>query len=108
MENLEARGYDIVDHTPLYSGDCTAHHGWVLHSAPANESGRDRKAIAFSYVAAGAKRLPVKGRRREPDDEDMESYKGWFAEVGPGQVARHKLMPIVYDAKVANKQARKA
>lgn len=106
MENLEARGYAIVDHSPLSPGDCTAHHGWLLHSAPPNESEIDRKAIAVSFIGVGAKRLPVKGRRREPDDEDMESYKGWFAEIGPGQPAKHKLMPVVYDRKTAKKTKR--
>jgi len=99
MEDLEGRGYEVTDHTPLKPGDSTAHHGWLLHTAPPNTSGKDRKALAISYVAAGAKRLAARDLRRQPDDEDKEGYQAWINDARPGKPVSHKLLPIVFSRK---------
>ena len=59
-----------------------------------------RVALAFSYFADGAKRLPREGSRR-PHAEDAESYAAWTkgrGAVKPGRPAAHRLLPLVWAA----------
>jgi len=87
------RSYPCASHAPLRPGDATAHHGWTLHSAPPNFSGRTRRAFALSYVADDAPILPEApagepfppGLRQSPHAEDLESYAAWL----PGLRRKH-------------------
>jgi hypothetical protein len=86
-----------------------AHHGWLVHSAPPNESKQDRKALTISFVATAARRLGVKGIRQAPNDVDRSGYKpvvndallgntheAWIQDIKPGQPCRHVNLPRVY------------
>ena len=52
--------YKVGKFRALSAGDATAHHGWLVHAAPPNESKKDRRALTISYVAAHAPRLGVR------------------------------------------------
>eukprot|EP00667_Euglena_gracilis_P012075 EG_transcript_12370 len=88
--------YDVVEGEALEVGDCTFHHGWVLHFAPGNPLPEARMAYCVSYVADGARLLQREGHLRYPDGEDYPSYQAWVEEVGWGEAARHPLLPLVY------------
>ena len=90
------RRYPAACAAPLARGDATWHHGWLLHAAPPNFSGRPRRALAVSYVADGARLLGRRGVRMRPAGEDRESYAGWAAELPPRAVVRHPAVPLVY------------
>lgn len=98
--------FDVA--SSLAVGDCTAHHGWVYHAAPA-QSRRPRRAFGFSYVSADAsvlrdldaETLRWAGRRIDRGAfhlEDEVSYRDWL----PAALARgsldHPLLPLVYPA----------
>uniref|UniRef100_A0A7S4UHM6 Uncharacterized protein n=1 Tax=Guillardia theta TaxID=55529 RepID=A0A7S4UHM6_GUITH len=99
MMNLEDRDYPVASHAPLAPGDATAHHGWVLHAAPPNLSEDTRIAFTIAYVKTGAKRIPKKGLRRNPDDEDLEGYSAWIKDVAPGRPIKHAMLPVVFSRK---------
>ena len=109
MKELDTRGYKVAKFSPLSAGDATAHHGWLVHAAPPNESQMDRKALTVSYVAAHARRLGTKGTRLTPNDVDRKGYteeknlalvgnthESWIPEISPGKPVKHELLPIVY------------
>jgi hypothetical protein len=90
------RGYaEALAERSLRLGDCTWHHGWTLHCSSPNALQRPRRALTFSYFADGATRLD--SRRRTPHTEDADSYAAWLSAVKPGHVARHHLLPLVWD-----------
>ena len=96
--DVSDRGYRESVPGALAVGDATWHHGWTLHTANSNPLPYPRVAIAFSYFADGAKRLPRKGSR-SPHAEDAESYAAWAEGQGavkPGHPARHELLPLVW------------
>ena len=79
-------------------GDATWHSGWTLHASPPQPEGRaSRAALAVSFFADGARRLPAEHLRRPLHSEDAESYEAWLPGVREGAVARHELLPVVYD-----------
>jgi hypothetical protein len=91
----------------LRVGDCTAHHGWVLHyAAPQNEESehKQRLAIGFTYVAGDSTVLNDLYNRYDPHrrahygDEDEYSYRDWISDLNEGDVIDHPLLPLVYDA----------
>ncbi len=92
--DVSRRGYGEASGGELSVGDCTWHHGWLLHCAAPNHGRQPRRAIAFSYFLDGARRLSRP--RRKPHDEDSESYADWIGDVRPGQPARHRLLPVVW------------
>lgn len=81
-------------------GDVTFHHGWTLHSAPAQpKHSETRAALSVTYFADGARLLPRTGfglRKAMHHTEDQESYADWIKELPQDGVARHKLLPLVY------------
>lgn len=96
---LENRGYAVESYTPpLALGDVTWHHGWTLHCAPEQPLGRPpRHALAVSFFADGARRLPgPQLLRREPHNEDAASCADWLSHVQPGAAARHAALPLVH------------
>ena len=109
MKKLDSRGYKVAKFDPIAAGDATAHHGWLVHSAPPNESDQDRKALTVSFVATHAPRLGVKEVRNEPNDVDRKGYReikndaivgntheAWISEITPGKRVKHILLPIVF------------
>jgi ectoine hydroxylase-related dioxygenase (phytanoyl-CoA dioxygenase family) len=84
-------------------GDAAWHHGWTLHCAPPNALPGERMAFTVSYFVDGATRLPAGAR---PDDEDGESWAAWVADVKPGRVAQHELLPVVWPAAGARGEPR--
>mmetsp|Transcript_20877 Transcript_20877/g.53320 ORF Transcript_20877/g.53320 Transcript_20877/m.53320 type:complete len:342 (+) Transcript_20877:75-1100(+) len=92
------RGYEEYSPGALALGDATWHHGWTLHTASANPLPSARVALAFSFFADGATRLPRRSAR-QPHNEDAESYAAWTVGDGavlPGRQARHPLLPLVW------------
>lgn len=96
----QARALDV--------GDCTAHHGWVLHDAPPQPKEsefKDRLAIGFTYVAGDATVLTDlysqtdRTRRANFGDEDEYSYRDWIKDLNEGDVIDHPLLPVVFDVK---------
>ncbi len=60
---LAQRGYPVESYSqpPLSLGDATWHAGWTLHSAPGQPAtSAPRVALAVSYFADGARRLPAR------------------------------------------------
>lgn len=95
-KDLEGR-YQIASYGPFEVGDCSFHHGWTLHSAPANELRDTRLAYAVTYVKDNVRILSRgEDQVRYPDGEDVQSYSSWIEEVGWGEVARHTDLPVVY------------
>ena len=88
------RGYAIESAGRLAVGDASWHHGWMLHSAAANEMKAPRRALAASFFADGARRL--RKPRRAVHDEDAESSAAWLSDVRPGRPASHALLPLVW------------
>ena len=81
----------------LALGDVSWHAGWCLHCAPPQPPGTPaRLALAVSYFADGARRLPEELRRGRGADEDRESYAAWVGGVASGARARHALLPLVH------------
>lgn len=64
MTKHSGRTYPLVSHAPLSPGDATFHHGWAIHGAPPNFSGRTRKAFAITYIADDSRRFRKTGRRQ--------------------------------------------
>ena len=81
-------------------GDVSFHHGWTLHTAPAQpKKSEARLALSITYFADGARLLPRRGkavRRHLQHHEDYESYSGWINDLRDGAVAQHDLLPVVY------------
>ena len=109
MKDLDARGYKTNKFTPLAKGDASAHHGWLVHTAPPNFSKQDRKALGVAFVDAHARRLGVKDTRVTPNDVDRKGYREvrnhalignthetWIEEIAPGKPVNHRLLPVVY------------
>ena len=115
-------------------GDCTAHHGWVYHSAPAQKRGQRyymrvltllcgavlcgalilhlcRAAIAFSYVSSRSRALPdlagnVTRNHRPFAREDELGYAAWLEDVErSGSIDGNKYLPVVYDEKISSNEA---
>lgn len=88
--------YEISSSKEFNLGDVSFHHGWTLHSAPPNTLDETRYAYAISFIADGMYLLQDSGHVREVDTEDYQCYSDWIDEVGMGNFARHKHLPIVY------------
>lgn len=56
---IAQRGFPVVSHAlqqgRLKAGDATFHNGWILHSAPPNNSDRARQAMTVVYFAEGVR-----------------------------------------------------
>ena len=97
------RRYRVQGARRLQLGDCTAHHGWTYHLASPQRGAPPRTALAFSYVAADATRLPdltnAEGVRVRPDRvfqrEDEISWGRWYDAVPDGRPIDHPLLPRV-------------
>lgn len=92
----------------LKVGDCTAHHGATWHYAALQPEDRPpRRAIAFSFVADGARvleDLPATTTRegmRKFVPEDKVSYSQWFhkAAAKSGVAVDDPVIPVVFDAR---------
>eukprot|EP00802_Teleaulax_amphioxeia_P022285 Tamp_22717.p1 GENE.Tamp_22717~~Tamp_22717.p1 ORF type:complete len:182 (+),score=5.12 Tamp_22717:494-1039(+) len=104
MSRHSGRTYPLVSHAPLSPGDATMHHGWTIHGAPPNFSGRTRKAFAISYISEGSRRFRTIGRRQRHDGEDAESYANWLPSIRPGAIIRHRDVPLVWRDPAAGPQ----
>jgi hypothetical protein len=94
----------------MAAGDASAHHGWALHAAPAppavaadaDADGNVRVAFTATYFVDGARLLPEPLGEDGPGgrdgfDEDAESYAGWVAALGGGELAAHEAVPLALD-----------
>jgi hypothetical protein len=90
--------YPVESYPLLALGDATWHAGWTLHSSPPQpKTGPPRAAMAVSFFADGARRLPpARLLQRQPHSEDAAGSAAWLRDVPEGAVARHPLLPIVF------------
>eukprot|EP00611_Tribonema_gayanum_P008068 TRINITY_DN17527_c0_g1_i3.p1 TRINITY_DN17527_c0_g1~~TRINITY_DN17527_c0_g1_i3.p1 ORF type:complete len:406 (-),score=153.31 TRINITY_DN17527_c0_g1_i3:44-1228(-) len=95
QEDLSER-YDETPQLAMEPGDCSWHHGWVLHSANGNDTPETRVAFTVSYIADGARMLG-EGAEHYPDREDTWSYSDWIADTCPGEPADHPFLPVAFD-----------
>lgn len=109
LENISTRYDGFEQAKALDVGDCTVHHGWVVHYAPPQPKAshwKDRLAIGFTYVAGDSTVLPDPYRRSNPHrrcrfgDEDEYSYRDWIKDLHEGDVIDHPLLPLVFNSKV--------
>jgi ectoine hydroxylase-related dioxygenase (phytanoyl-CoA dioxygenase family) len=109
--DLSERGYELCPQGAMAVGDVSMHHGWLLHAAGGQPRGTPpRAALAVCFFVDGARVRAVgpgggggggaAGRRRG-EDEDAESAAAWIGDLRPGAVARHPLLPVVYDGAAA-------
>jgi len=97
--------YEIADYGAFDCGDASWHHGFCLHSAPANDLPQTRYALSISYVRDQARLLNQEGHIRYPDNEDEASYAAWINDLGWGATLDHPLCPIVYAEEVSAEEA---
>ena len=82
----------------MIQGDVSWHHGWTLHAAGPQPSGpRPRLALSLTWFEDGARLLPKRVLRERVHGEDRESYADWLPQLKDRAVARHDLLPLVYD-----------
>lgn len=89
-EFIHENGFSIEGSEVLHAGDATFHSGWVLHSAPGNQSSTMREAMTIIYFADGA-------RITKPDHPNRENdLKSWLPGLSPGELAASTLNPLLY------------
>lgn len=105
----------------LNVGDCTAHHGWIYHSAPpqpqsshsqqqnSQYSPGSRIAFAMSFVSDMARVLPDlygnETRHFRPFSfEDSLSFASWINDLTPMTNINHPLLPLVYSTNLDKSQ----
>lgn len=107
VDDMKSRYGGYGQARALSVGDCTVHHGWVLHYAPPQlptSQYKNRLAIGFTYVAGDATVLTDlykqtdQNRRATFGDEDEYSYRDWIKDLKEGDVIDHPLLPLVFDA----------
>ncbi len=89
---IEGEGLDVVDHGAMTAGDATFHHGWTLHSAPANPSGLLRSVMTIIYFADGAKLTPLDHPNRRLD------RALWLPGCETGDTAATPFNPVLWPA----------
>jgi hypothetical protein len=92
-EVIEREGLDVIDHGAMAAGDATFHHGWTLHSAPANPSGLLRSVMTVIYYADGAKVTALDHPNRRLD------RALWLPGCEPGEVAATAFNPVLWPAR---------
>jgi hypothetical protein len=110
LNDMETRYGGYAQARALNVGDCTVHHGWVLHFAPPQPKAsefKDRLAIGFTYVAGDATVLNDPYAQTDPNrryrfgDEDEYSYRDWIKDLKGGDVIDHPLLPLVFDGRAS-------
>ncbi len=86
---LDERGYRLAPNVAMSAGDATLHHGWVLHSAPPNSSGRAREVMSVVYYPDGTKLV-------EPNNIYQERAMLHGFGKTSGELAESPLHPIAY------------
>ena len=86
---VKEKGYPVVNYE-MEIGDATFHHGWVLHSAPANAGDATREVMTIIYMADGARAVQPDNPHRAND------LATWLPGVKPGEPAASKINPILY------------
>jgi ectoine hydroxylase-related dioxygenase (phytanoyl-CoA dioxygenase family) len=87
---IAEHGFPLVQAAAMTAGDATFHSGWVLHSAPGNDSSQARDVMTVIYFADGA-------HVTTPDNPNRERDLGrWLPGLQPGDLAASDLNPLVY------------
>jgi ectoine hydroxylase-related dioxygenase (phytanoyl-CoA dioxygenase family) len=87
---LNKSGYPVHNYGAMNAGDATFHSGWVLHSAPANDSSRTREVMTIIYFPDGTLVSAPDNQNRQ---NDLDT---WIPGGVPGKPAASPLNPIVY------------
>lgn len=94
-ELVEREQIEVVDYGAMAAGDATFHHGWTLHSAPANPSSRMRPVMTVIYFADGARLTELDHPNRRLD------RALWLPGRGPGEIADTAFNPLLWPAPAA-------
>ncbi len=86
---VKKSGFPVTRAVSMKAGDATWHTGWVLHSAPGNQSSLTREVMTIIYFADGAKVTTPKSSEQENDRQR------WLCGIEPGQLAASRLNPIL-------------
>ena len=89
---LQERGLPLETHGPLAAGDATFHAGWVVHSAPANPTGRMRPVMTVIYVDAAARVAA------EITKGQVLDHKVWLGGLPPGSPLDDERNPVLWPA----------
>jgi ectoine hydroxylase-related dioxygenase (phytanoyl-CoA dioxygenase family) len=88
--HVAEKGFRLSEPVAMSAGDATFHSGWTLHSAPGNDSDRDRQVMTVIYYADGA-------TTTEPTNENQwNDLRSWFPGLEPGDVAATEINPVVF------------
>ena len=87
---VEAKGFSLSTPVDMAAGDATFHAGWALHSAPGNNSDRDREVMTIIFYADGVSTT-------EPTNENQwNDLRTWFPGLEPGDLAATDINPVVF------------
>jgi hypothetical protein len=89
-KSIADEGLSVVDHGAMLAGDATFHHGWTLHSAPANPSGLMRSVMTVIYFSDGAKLTALDHPNRRLD------RALWLPGCEPGEAAASPFNPVLW------------
>lgn len=94
-ELIERDGFEIVDYGAMAAGDATFHHGWTLHSAPANPSPRMRPVMTIIYFADAARVTSLEHPNHRLD------RAMWLPGCEPGDAAATAFNPLLWPGQIA-------
>ena len=85
------QGLSTTTHGALAVGDVTFHHGWTIHSAPANPTDRMRPVMTMIYFADGT-------RVSDPPLTDHEQFdrQMWLGGAEPGALIDGEANPLLW------------
>lgn len=89
---IEREGLEVADYGAMATGDATFHHGWTLHSAPANPTALMRSVMTIIYFADGARVAPLDHPNRRLD------RAMWLPGCEPGERAATPFNPVLWPA----------
>ena len=86
---VKKSGFPVTRAVTMNAGDATWHTGWVLHSAPGNQSQQMREVMTIIYYADGAHVTTPKSKEQENDRQR------WLHGLAPGSLAQSELNPVL-------------
>ena len=88
---IEDGGLSTSTHGALAVGDVTFHHGWTIHSAPANPTDRMRPVMTMIYFADGTRVADAPLTDHEQFDRQM-----WLGGAEPGALIDGEANPLLW------------
>lgn len=88
---VEDQGLSTTTHGALAVGDVTFHHGWTIHSAPANPTDRMRPVMTMIYFADGTRVSDLPLTDHEQFDRQL-----WLGGAEPGALIDGEANPLLW------------